>query len=148
MNNDNEVKLITLRTFDNATTAHIQKSRLESEGIECYLFDENMSTLNLAYVIALGGIKLNIKSTDIEKAECILKEIEETHITDEDDKIISCPNCSSTELDTGVKSMKGIKGLLSAIMSFSLMTFPIYYKTVVKCKDCGCEFKYNEDRKE
>jgi hypothetical protein len=34
--------MITIKTFDNPVEAHILKSRLESEGIHCYLFDENM----------------------------------------------------------------------------------------------------------
>lgn len=137
---EEQFDLITFRTFDNAINAHIIKTRLESEEIECYLFDENISTLNPLYNLTIGGIKLKIKSTDLEQAEEIVKESESPELLDEDNKKIECPKCKSTEFYSGFKSMKGIKGILSAIISLSLMVFPLYYKTVYKCKTCGYEF--------
>ena len=70
--------MITIKTFDNPVEAHILKSRLESEGIHCYLFDENIVTLNPLYNQMTGGIKLNIMESDISKANEILTEIEKT----------------------------------------------------------------------
>lgn len=147
MKEEKTVKLITLRTFDNPINAHILKSRLESEGVECFLFDENISTLNLIYAAAVGGVKLNIKSIDIEKANSILSEVDNADLTDDNDEIMRCPKCASTQLYSGLRSMKGIRGFLSAIVSFSLMVFPIYVKTVLKCKECGFEFTYNAYKK-
>lgn len=138
---EDQVKLITFRTFDNSINAHIVKTRLESDEIECYLFDENISALNPLYNVTIGGIKLKIKNIDIEHAEEIIKESESPEFLDEDNKKIECPKCKSTEFYSGFKSMKGIKGILSAIISFSLAVFPIYYKVVYKCKKCGYEFK-------
>jgi hypothetical protein len=39
-------ELITIATFPNAVNAHLLKSRLEAEGIRCYLHDEIMNTLD------------------------------------------------------------------------------------------------------
>ena len=138
---ENQIELITFRTFDNPINAHIVKTRLESDEIECYLFDENISTLNPLYNVTIGGIKLKIKNTDLERAEDIVKESELPEFLDENNKKIKCPKCKSTEFYSGFKSMKGIKGILSAIISLTLTVFPLYYKTVYKCKKCGYEFK-------
>ena len=68
-------KPVTLRTFFDATEAHIIKGLLESEGIEVYLLDEHSA----AYVytpIAVGGIRLVVKQSDIESAKEILSSME------------------------------------------------------------------------
>ncbi len=134
------MKLETIKTFDNPINAHILKTRLESEGIECYLFDENISTLNPLFNISVGGIKLNIKNTDRDKAQAIIQEIEGNDLLDEEDHTIYCPKCNSKHLYAGFKSMKDFKGIMSAIIAFVFMVFPIYFKTVYRCKDCGFEF--------
>lgn len=120
--------------------AHILKSKLESEGILCFLQDENIVSLNPLYNYAVGGIKLNIRSTDIEQVKHILEEIENSPNLDEEEEIVKCPQCSSTDLYTDFKSMKGTKGFFSALTSFIMGIFPLYYKSVYKCKNCDTEF--------
>ncbi len=133
--------LITIMTFDNSIDTHLLKSKLESEGITCYIFDENMVSLYPLYNITVGGIKLKINESDYDKANEILELINTSKPTDEQGQVIKCPKCESKDLYTGFKSMKGTKGIISIIISFLFMVFPIYYKTVYKCKSCGNEFK-------
>ena len=135
------MELITLKTFDNSIDAHILKARLENEGIDCYLFDENIVSLNPLYNITVGGIKLKINETNLCKAQEIILEIENTPLTNQKEEVIHCPNCHSTNLYLNHRSMKGISGILSAILAFILSIFPIYFKTVYRCKDCNFEFK-------
>jgi len=40
------MKLVTLKTFDNSIEAHLLKVKLESEGIRCFIFDENIVSMN------------------------------------------------------------------------------------------------------
>lgn len=119
----------------------MMKSKLESENVMCFLFDENIVGLNPLFNITVGGIKLKINKRDIDKATKIIEEATMSSLINDQGKIIKYPNCNSEDLYSGFKSMKGIKGVLSAIISFLLMVFPIYYKTVYKCKVCGNEFK-------
>ena len=133
--------LITIRTFDNAIDAHLLKSKLESEGIQCYIQDENTLTLNPLWNYTVGGIKLDIDDSDIEQTESILQELEDTKLTNEEGEAIHCPNCDSTDLYYGYKSMKSASGIISAIISFLLFVLPIHFASVHKCKACGTEFK-------
>ena len=135
------MELVTVRTFDNSIQAHLLKSKLESEGITCYLFDENIVGLNPLYNITIGGIKLKINKFDMDKASLIIQEVDQSKLTNDQGESLKCPNCHSEEIYSGFKSMKGIKGILSVIISFLLIVFPIYLKTVKKCKECGYEFK-------
>jgi len=132
--------LITFKTFDNAMDAHILKIKLESEGITCFLFDENIVSVNPLYSNLVGGIKLKINEEDVVLAKNIVLELEQTPYTTDDEQVIACPECQSTRIESGYKSMKSVGAVLSAIASFLLMIFPLYRKTVYKCLDCGNEF--------
>ena len=135
------MKLVTIRTFDNSVDAHIFRSKLESEGIRCYLFDDTMVSLNPIYDVALGGIKLKVGSEDAGKAREVIAAIENTPVTDEAGVPLTCPNCRSTDLYTGFKSIRGLRGVLGMILSLALFVYPVYYKSVYRCKNCGTEFR-------
>ena len=134
------MKLTTLMTFDNVIEAQIVKAKLESEHVSCYLSDEHIVGLIPLYNITVGGIKLKVRQADVERATGILGEASKVPYTDESDEIVQCPSCNSTDVWGGFKSMKGTKGILSAIISFLFMVYPIYIKTVYKCNVCGKEF--------
>ena len=55
-------KLVTIATFDNAVNAHLLKTRLEAEGIRCYLHDEIINTL--MPVGPFGGVKIQVHLED------------------------------------------------------------------------------------
>lgn len=57
------------------TRAQMAKSRLEAEGIDCFLQNINVIQPNIA-----GGIKLMVKAADVEKAFRILSKIEQNYI--------------------------------------------------------------------
>lgn len=67
--------LTTIRTFDNYIHANIVKSRLEAEGVFCFLKDENSAVMQ--WSIAVGGIKLQVDIQDKLLAEALLEQIDE-----------------------------------------------------------------------
>ena len=69
------MELITFRTFNNPIEAHLLRTKLESEGIPSFLFDENIMAFNPFYNSALGGVKLKINKLDLERVEEILREM-------------------------------------------------------------------------
>jgi len=132
--------MVTLRIFDNSIEAHLAKSRLEVEGISSYIFDEHIVTLNPLYNNLVGGIKLKVSEFDLEKAQRILTEIDIKEISDDQGKTIYCPQCGSSKIQAGYKSIKNIKGILAFIVSLFFVVYPLYYKRVKKCQNCGFEF--------
>lgn len=131
--------MIILKTFDNSIEAHLLKSKLESENIECFIIDENMVTLNPLYSNAVGGIKLSIESADLQKAQIIINEIE-TQKNNSEIINLKCPNCDATDF-YDFKSFRGFKGILSLILTVSFLVYPIFFKRVYKCKNCGKEIE-------
>lgn len=139
--NNHSMKLITIQIFDNPIDMHLLKSKLESEGIHCYIFDEHTVAINRLISQGVGGIKLKIDEKDTDKAIEVLREIQTGLTLDEDGKSKECPKCGSTNLYTDFRSMKGTKGVLSMFVMFFFVVFPFYYKNVYKCKNCETEFK-------
>lgn len=66
--------LVTLLTTSLIHEIHIAKGFLKSNGIESYIFDENiMSTIGTAFV---EGYKLKVSSEDFDKSKQLLEEME------------------------------------------------------------------------
>ena len=55
-----EDKIVVYQSFIDPIKAHIVKGLLVSCGIECFLSDVHMVTVNLMYSQAIGGVKLNV----------------------------------------------------------------------------------------
>ncbi len=135
------MSLITLRTYSNPSDANLMKATLEMQGITCFLFDENLVTINPLYSQMVGGIKLKIDESDKERALEILKEIDEEAYTDDNENIIHCPRCESENISGGQIKTSGFLAVLRSLISLSFATYPIHGKTVYRCNDCGKEFK-------
>lgn len=71
------MKFILLCSFDNYIPAHIALGRLKEEFINCYLQDEYSVTIDPFLSNAIGGIKLMVAETQIERAREILNPLEE-----------------------------------------------------------------------
>jgi DNA-directed RNA polymerase subunit RPC12/RpoP len=136
------MSLLTVKVFSTSTDANLFKSKLESNGIDCYLFDENINSMNMLYGVATGGIKAKVNAIDTEKVKQVLQQIEEEKRAK--DIFIKCPVCESTKHYKNFTSIKGWKAFLAAIVAFLTFTYPVYQKTVYKCKECDAEFELEE----
>ncbi len=65
--------MITIATFDTLPDAYIALGRLQAEGIDCRLADEHLVQMDWLYSIAVGGIKLQVREQDAERALQILE---------------------------------------------------------------------------
>lgn len=62
-------KLIIIAQFSKGFDAHLAKSKLESEGIEGFLADEHIVQMNWLYSNLVGGVKLQVRESDLVKAK-------------------------------------------------------------------------------
>lgn len=70
--NDPPPNIVTLAAFHDPMKARLVKTRLESEGVECFLQDQNIVELDSWAVLAFGGVKLCVKEDDVARAVEIL----------------------------------------------------------------------------
>jgi hypothetical protein len=78
--------LVTIAKYHFPDKAQIAKLTLMSKGIDSFLADEFMSSF---FPIAIGGIRLQVRECDVEKAEEILQELE-GHVSAEEDESTDC----------------------------------------------------------
>ena len=69
------MSLITIKESHVETDMLVLKSRLESEGIKCYL--KNEFTTQIMSLMATFTAELQVSSSDLKRAQEILKEIED-----------------------------------------------------------------------
>jgi predicted RNA-binding Zn-ribbon protein involved in translation (DUF1610 family) len=127
-----------VRSFQYSSEAQIFSGKLESEGIEIYLRDNNIVDSNPIWSNAVGGVKLFVKSEDFEKANMILSDISQFSF-DENNKLLKCPNCGVEEVEM-VTSIKDLKTLLAFIFSLLFILMPFYSRYRYKCNKCKFEF--------
>ncbi|MBL6964200.1 MAG: DUF2007 domain-containing protein [Bacteroidetes bacterium] len=63
--------------YQNPHIAHILRTRLESEGINAWVTDENTIMNTAFYSDKVGGAKLQVRKKDAEEATIILNSIEQ-----------------------------------------------------------------------
>jgi hypothetical protein len=91
-------KLITIATFNQLSDTQLYKTKIESEGTECFIVDERILCKDWLYPYVVGGIKIEVNETDVARA------IEILHQTDFMEDVVSennephCPNCNSSDV--------------------------------------------------
>jgi len=145
-------KFITVLTVTFAPEVAIIRGRLESEGIICFVKDELTVQIQPFYSNAIGGVKLQVRESDLNQTLEILKETgyineKDLHLSQElknakDRHIpmkgakITCLNCGSEEV---VKSKKA--GLFFLLTSLLFMFPTPFLQSKYYCFDCKQEFK-------
>ncbi|MEE4198053.1 MAG: hypothetical protein V2I54_10445 [Bacteroidales bacterium] len=75
-----------LETVFNSTypvDCYILQGRLESEGVDCFIFDDEIVSVNPFKSVAVGGVKLKVPSNQTKKAKLILEKLENNLLFDE-----------------------------------------------------------------
>ncbi|MDR1416292.1 MAG: DUF2007 domain-containing protein [Prevotellaceae bacterium] len=154
-------KFITVWTFTFAYEVAVIRSRFESEGITCFVQDELTVQVHPFYSNAIGGVKLQVRESDLHHAIEILKEagyikdkdlqpskdaprLNEYSGNQENTKSkakTACPICGSEETIKDKKA--GWLFLLSSLL-FMFPT-PLLQKRYY-CFDCKQEFKVKKQR--
>ncbi|MEN8789519.1 MAG: DUF2007 domain-containing protein [Flavobacteriaceae bacterium] len=114
----------TLGAFEYVADVQVIKAKLESEGIPVFLRNEN--TLNTDPLIssAIGGVKLQVYTTDKEKATAIYNKIR-SYAVDQYGQDVICPNCKAARSEVYYSR----KGLLYKL-------FPFLEPKKYRCLNC------------
>lgn len=125
---------VILQSFNNYIDAHLLMGRLESDGIQCWLKDENTVTIYPVWTNIVGGIKLMVNVEDYPKALEIFREVEQNR-----KQAVECPKCKGHNIEE-VSSPRKPTNWISAIFTYSFLGYPIGVDKVNHCFDCGHEF--------
>jgi DNA-directed RNA polymerase subunit RPC12/RpoP len=129
------MNFVLLQSYDNYISAHIAMGRLEEDGVNCWLKDENTATINPILSNAIGGIKLMVESTQAERAATILKDLELQY-----KETITCPRCGSHNIEF-VSTPRKPSNWIMAVFGFLFTNYALSAEKVNHCFDCGNEFE-------
>jgi hypothetical protein len=147
---------ITLWTYSDPAEAFVAEGKLESEGIECSLVQEdpsgNLSLLpedrgGMSWAHFMGGIQLQVDKKDAEAAMAILREgIPPTIVYEEGQEEYrqpECPNCHS--LDVSSETVSSADSGRYSGQSGSGIRLGITYTDLWKCEACGHKWQAEKD---
>ena len=128
------MNFVPVWSYDNYVSAHIAMGRLEEDGFNCWLKDENTVTIDPILTNAVGGIKLMVAENEAAKAFELLKQLRQEH-----KNLITCPKCGSHNTEA-VSTPRKTSNWASAIIGFLFTSYAMPVETVNHCFDCGNEF--------
>ncbi|MBL7997216.1 MAG: DUF2007 domain-containing protein [Candidatus Kapabacteria bacterium] len=144
---------VTLTSYSYLTQAQLLKADLESEGIHSFLKDENTVNTNYFLGNAMGGIRVQVRESDFEKAVAVLKR--RTSISSDSQKKDDeqwakgfvhvdeyCPSCeSATVYRKKFPKHWVILAIILAPIFGPLYVFIFLFKRTHVCTDCGHTWK-------
>ena len=129
-------KLVTVATFSRAEEAHVSKGKLQSEGIWSFVADEHIVTTNWLYSIAVGGVKLQVKESDAEKAYQFLQYRQGKVTRYVEHATENCPKCGSSDVHYATFSLRPL------FISWLILGFPLpFLKRKWVCTKCGHKWR-------
>lgn len=128
------MQFIIIQTYDNYVAAHIAMGRLQEDGINCWLKDENTVTIDPILTNAVGGIKLMVPSVQAERALAILR------MLDQKNKALNpCPQCASQNVEV-VTTPRKASNWASAFIGLFFTSYAMPVEKVYHCFDCAFEY--------
>lgn len=124
-------RLITIGTFEYVADVQIVKAKLEYEGIPVFLKDETILATDPLISAAIGGVKLQVYTSDRERAMEIYDEIR-SYAKDEHGNPVTCPNCKAQRSEVYYSRKKILHRL-----------FPFLEPVKYRCLNCQMITKPN-----
>ena len=129
------MEFVAIDAYNNYIDANIVLGRLQEEDIECWLKDENTSTIMPIWNQATGGIRLMVAAADVPKAIQLLQQFHK-----EKKEKLFCPFCNSSNIELVSTPRKAINWL-SALTTFLLGDYAMAIEKRYHCFNCKKEFK-------
>jgi len=139
-------KIITFESYYDPMLAHIIRTRLEANGIPCFISDENTMGNNPILTNVAGGVKLKIFEKDLERCREILASEGDLHekdhheIDDENNTYVVCPYCGSTNV-VNISARKSEGEWPSFLDSVSNLINPFHSEKNWYCYNCKRDFE-------
>jgi hypothetical protein len=131
-----------IRRFRDLPEALLAKGSLESAGIECNLWDENLVRMDWFWSNMIGGIRLMVAPADAQAADEILSQPipEDLQVPDIGDyHQPRCPKCNSLEV-----SYRELNKPVAYISMYLNMPIPLEH-VAWRCEECHAEWEDDQD---
>ena len=121
--------LMTVASFDTPLQANILASRLEAEGVQCFIADAETIGLHGLLANAVGGVKIQVRQSDGPRAAAILR-------ANTLPGSPPCPRCGSRDV-----RRKGLSMLAGILAVLTLGVLALFFPVVWSCRGCSHRWK-------
>jgi hypothetical protein len=122
--------LVTIASFTSPMQANILASRLEADGVQCFIADAETIGVHGLLAGAVGGVKIQVRESEATRAGAILRA--NTTRTDAP----PCPNCGSRDV-----RRKGLSLLAGALTVLTMGILALFFPVVWICLGCRHRWK-------
>ncbi|MFP5437435.1 MAG: putative signal transducing protein [Bacteroidia bacterium] len=128
-----------IASFQYTAEAMILKGRLEADGVEVFMANNNTIDTDPLMSNAIGGVQLYVNTADVDKAHAVMAEISR-YAVDNAGKPVQCPNCGSDRVDV-MSTVRDRGGFAAFVLGLFLSVLPFFIKYKYHCSNCGHEFE-------
>ena len=133
---DEWADLVPVSSFTHVASAHVARATLENAGIQAFVVNENLATMQWMYTTAIGGVQVLVDPDDAAAALETLSSMESADMaSDADAADHACPRCVQ-----GVLEPSDL-GFRSRALSLLLGLPFVLWRKRVKCSRCGHSFR-------
>ena len=72
---DEKNDLATVARYGNAIEAHLARTKLESEGIQAFVADEHIISIDPFYDLGFGGVRLQVQGSQLQEALKVIQKV-------------------------------------------------------------------------
>lgn len=128
------MNFIQLASYDNYMSANMQLGMLQENDINCHLKDEYIVTIDPLLNPAVGGIKLMVAESQVDRAKELINEAEANYIA-----TIPCPACHQLALtmEEKINRPESFWGKLKNIAAYGQEST---HKKIYRCTSCKSIF--------
>ena len=130
------MEFVTVATFSQPFEAHLARTKLESEGVTCFVSDEHVIAVNWLLSGAVGGVKLKVPAWQADRAREVLRPKPHLVVVADNDTELACPNCRS--VDVYYQRFSRRAGFFAMVFLGFLLP---WMSRSWQCKQCGYEWK-------
>ncbi|MCC6642088.1 MAG: DUF2007 domain-containing protein [Deltaproteobacteria bacterium] len=130
-------RLVTIAAFREPIEAHLARTRLECEGVACKLADEHIVGVYGGASSAVGGVKLQVRERDRERALRILEETSARPATSAEwlTADLDAPRCGSCG---SLRLQREPLGPARSFVVWLLLGLPLpFLQRWQRCRRCG-----------
>lgn len=128
-----------IASFQYTAEAMILKGRLQAEGIQVFMANNNTIDTDPLMSNAIGGVQLYVLTADVDKAHAVMQEISR-YAVDNSGKPVQCPNCGSARVDV-MSTVRDRGGFAAFLVGLLFSALPFFVKYKYHCSSCGHEFE-------
>lgn len=126
------MRAVIAATYPEAMAAHLARIRMEAEGIEAWVENENFASIYPTHGTFTGGVQLKVWEQDAQRATQIVRELHDDAWEAHESRYRACPACGSQNLSPGMGFLR-----MMLLTFLTVGVYLLFFYRPCRCNACG-----------